>query len=104
MRGNGGKKNKATQGVIDKRKEGNNYTVFEETNAGNGGLTETNNTHLKGPYSSDPDLELAFDACDVLELNTFPPASSSGLAPEEQKLLSHANSVGTHLVTSDVTS
>jgi hypothetical protein len=72
-------------------------------NAGHDGLAETDDAHLKSPYSSDPDLKLALNTCDILKLDAFPPASSSGFAPEKQKLLGHANSVGTHLVTSDIT-
>lgn len=65
-------------------------------------LTQANDAHLKGPYPSDPDLKLAFNACNVLELDTFPPATSSGLTPEEEKLLGHTNSVSAHLVASDI--
>ncbi|CAF3642287.1 unnamed protein product [Fusarium graminearum] len=89
-------------GCDRQEKEGNNYTFFEEGNAGHDGLTKTNDTHLKGPYPSDPDLEFALNASNVLELNALPPASASGFAPEEEKLLGHANSVGTHLVASDI--
>jgi hypothetical protein len=65
-------------------------------------LTQTNDAHLEGPYPSDPDLELALNTCNVLELDTFPPATASGLTPEKEKLLSHTNSVGTHLVASNI--
>lgn len=49
--------------------------------------------HLKRPDPSYPDLELAFYTPDIVKLNTFPPASSSRFPPEQQELLSHANSV-----------
>jgi hypothetical protein len=49
--------------------------------------------HLKSPYPPNPHLQLAFDAPDVFKLNTFPPASTGRLSPEEQKLLGHTNGV-----------
>jgi hypothetical protein len=49
--------------------------------------------HLEGPNSADPNLECAVNAFDILEINAFPPASASGLAPEQQQLLCHADSI-----------
>lgn len=63
-------------------------------------LTEADNTHLKRPDSSDPNLEWSINALDAVELDALPPAAASWLAPEEKKLLCHANSVG--LSTADI--
>jgi hypothetical protein len=49
--------------------------------------------HLERPNSSYPDLKLAFYTPDIVKLNTFPPASASGLPPEQQQLLGHADSI-----------
>lgn len=54
-----------------------------------GGLTY----HLERPNPSNPDLELAFYTPDIVKLNTFPPATASWFPPEQQQLLSHADSV-----------
>lgn len=66
-------------------------------------LTQADNAHLQRPHPSDPDLELALHARNVLELNALPPAAPGGLAPEEQQLLGHTHGIGAHLVTADVT-
>lgn len=55
--------------------------------------------HLKGPDSADPDLECAINAVDILKINTLPPASASGLAPEQKQLLCHTDSVGVGVTT-----
>ena len=57
-------------------------------------LTEADNTHLKRPNSSDPHLKWSINALNAGELDALPPAATSWLAPEEKKLLCHANSVG----------
>ena len=49
--------------------------------------------HLERPDSSNPDLELAFYTPDVVKFNAFPPAAASWFPPEQQQLLSHADSV-----------
>ena len=49
--------------------------------------------HFKRPHSPNPHLQLARDSFNVLELNALPPASTSGLSPEQKQLLRHANSV-----------
>lgn len=49
--------------------------------------------HFERPDPSDPHLQLAFDAADVLELDAFPPASASWLPPEEKQLLGHTERV-----------
>ena len=64
--------------------------------------TQPDDAHLQRPYSSDPHLELALDAVHALEFDTFPPAPTCGLAPEEQKLLRHADGIVAHLVAADV--
>lgn len=64
-------------------------------------LTEADNTHLKGPDSSDPHLEWSISALNAVELDALPPAAASWLAPEKKKLLCHANGVGT-LSTADI--
>lgn len=56
--------------------------------------TEADNTHLKRPDSPDPHLEWSINAVNAVELDALPPAAASWLAPEEKKLLCHANSVG----------
>jgi hypothetical protein len=65
-------------------------------------LTQSNNTHLKCPYSPDPDLEGTLHTLDVVKINTFPPAASGRLSPEQKQLLRHAYSVVTHVVAFDV--
>lgn len=64
--------------------------------------TESNHAHLQRPHSADPDLELALDAFDIVQLDTLPPASSSGFPPEEEQLLRHADGVVAHFVASNV--
>lgn len=49
--------------------------------------------HFERPDATDPHFELSVDAFDIQELNTFPPAAAGGLAPEEKKLLGHADGV-----------
>lgn len=63
-------------------------------------LTESNNAHLQRPHPADPHLELrtGLETLDVLKLDALPPAPTSRLAPEEQKLLGHADSIAAHLV------
>lgn len=67
-------------------------------------LTQSNHTHLQRPHPADPHLQLraGLETLDTLELDTFPPAPASGLAPEKQKLLGHADGVAAHLVALDV--
>lgn len=55
--------------------------------------------HLEGPNSADPDLECAVDTFNIIEVNAFPPAAASRLAPEQKELLSHADSVGVGVAT-----
>lgn len=52
-----------------------------------------NTNHFKRPDSPDPDLQLALHALNVVELNTFPPASPCRLAPEKKQLLCHSDGV-----------
>ena len=49
--------------------------------------------HLQGPDPPDPDFQGSLDALDVLEVDAFPPASTSWLSPEQKKLLRHADRV-----------
>lgn len=64
--------------------------------------TESNHAHLQCPHSADPDFKLALDAFDIVQLNTLPPASSSGFPPEEEQLLRHADGIAAHFVASNV--
>jgi hypothetical protein len=54
--------------------------------------------HFQGPHSSNPDLQSSINALDVIKVNTFPPATTGRLSPEEQKLLSHTDSVVVEIV------
>lgn len=58
--------------------------------------------HFQSPYTSDPDLDLSFDALHIIELNTLPPASPSRLPPEQKKLLGHTNCIVVGQVSADV--
>lgn len=59
--------------------------------------------HLKRPDPPDPDLELSLNAFNVIQINTFPPAASGWLPPEQQQFLCHAYSVGIRSgITADV--
>lgn len=49
--------------------------------------------HLQSPHTPNPDFDLAFNTLHIVQLNTFPPAAASRLAPEQQKFLGHANSI-----------
>lgn len=49
--------------------------------------------HFKCPNTSDPNLELALNSLDALEIDTFPPATSCRFSPEEEEFLSHTDSV-----------
>jgi hypothetical protein len=49
--------------------------------------------HFESPDATDPHFELSVDAFDIQELNTLPPAAAGGLAPEEEKLLRHADGI-----------
>jgi hypothetical protein len=64
--------------------------------------TKSNNTHLQRPHSPNPYLELALDTLDVFQLNALPPAPPGRFSPEEEQLLSHANSVVAHFVAANV--
>lgn len=63
---------------------------------------QADDTHLQRPHSSYPDLQLSFHAFYVFQFYSLPPTSSRRFSPEEQKLLSHTYSIGTHLVTTDI--
>jgi hypothetical protein len=49
--------------------------------------------HFERPDSADPDFQCTGYTLNVLELHTLPPASPGRFAPEQEKLLCHANSV-----------
>lgn len=49
--------------------------------------------HLKRPYPSYPDLELALYTPDIVKLDAFPPASPGRFPPEQQQFLGHTDSV-----------
>lgn len=66
-------------------------------------LTKSNHAHLKRPHSANPHLELAFDAFNIVQLDTLPPAASSGFSPEEEQLLRHSDGIAAHFVASNVT-
>ena len=38
--------------------------------------------HFESPNSSDPDLQFAGDTLNIVEFDTFPPASASRFAPK----------------------
>jgi hypothetical protein len=55
--------------------------------------------HFERPNSPDPNLQFAFDALDILQLNTLPPTPTCRFSPEQQQLLRHADgTVGEVLV------
>lgn len=59
--------------------------------------------HFQSPDPSDPHLELALHSSDVVELDTFPPASAGGFPPEQKQFLGHTDSVAVcEVVTFDV--
>lgn len=58
--------------------------------------------HFKRPHSPNPDLNWPIDPFHIVQLDTFPPASSGGLSPEEQEFLSHTYSVVVRQITSDI--
>lgn len=56
--------------------------------------------HFKRPHSPNPDLDWPIDPFDIVQLDSFPPASSGGFSPEEQEFLSHTYSVVVRQITS----
>lgn len=58
--------------------------------------------HLQGPYTSDPDLDWALNAFNVIKLDALPPAAAGRLAPEQKKLLGHSNGIVVGQVSSDI--
>lgn len=56
--------------------------------------------HFERPDSPDPDLELAFNTLDIIELNSLPPAPPSRFPPEQEQLLGHADGVAVSKVVS----
>lgn len=65
-------------------------------------LTQPNDAHLERPHPSDPHFERPVYPFDVVQLDAFPPATTSGLSPEEEKFLCHAYGVTAHLIAADV--
>lgn len=63
---------------------------------------QTNDAHLQRPDATDPHLQLALNALNILELDALPPASPGRLTPEQKQLLGHTHRISTHVVTPDV--
>jgi hypothetical protein len=49
--------------------------------------------HFQRPDPPYPYLELAFDASNVLKLNSLPPAATSWFPPEKEQLLRHSDCI-----------
>jgi hypothetical protein len=49
--------------------------------------------HFKSPDPSNPHLDLSINAFNIIQVNTLPPASTSGLSPEKQELLGHSDGI-----------
>jgi DNA topoisomerase VI subunit B len=56
--------------------------------------------HLESPNPPDPDFQLALNAPDILQLDTFPPASTCRLPPEQKELLRHPHGIAISKVVS----
>lgn len=54
---------------------------------------ETKTYHLQSPDSADPNLNRPFDPIHVVQFDALPPASSGGLSPKQEELLSHAQRI-----------
>lgn len=58
--------------------------------------------HFQSPDPPNPNLDLAFHSFYVVQINTFPPATTGRFSPEEKKFLSHADGIVIRKITSNV--
>ena len=58
--------------------------------------------HFESPDPPNPDLDLALNTLKPVEVHTLPPAAASRLSPEQQELLSHADSIVVGKITTNV--
>jgi hypothetical protein len=58
--------------------------------------------HFERPHPANPDLDLTINTLNIVKVHTLPPAAASGLSPEQQEFLGHADSIVVRKITTDV--